>query len=174
MNPVLIFAIGNESRADDAIAPLMLRELALWLKDEGIDGKIELLEEFQLQIEHAMDMHGKKIVLFIDAGMDTPAPFSFYRLHGKNEAVLFSHALLPEALLTVYAKLYAEPAPAAFVLCVRGNCFELGESLSIQARENMASALEFAKQRLLKTDVTAWDAACIEASLNLSGKRAAR
>jgi hydrogenase maturation protease len=175
----VIFAIGNESRGDDALGPLLLRELDSWLKaeegrrekGEGNKGEekrekgeefleqFELIEEFQLQIEHAMDIKDRKRVLFIDAGMDTPSPFHFYRLQASDQPVLYSHALTPAALLTVYVQFYHEPPPDAFVLCIKGDFFELGEPLSANACENLTLALDFAKQRLLEPESSAWDIA---------------
>jgi hydrogenase maturation protease len=161
--PVLIFAIGNESRGDDALGPLLLRELENGLNStEGRREKscvepFELLEDFQLQIEHAMDLSNRKRVLFIDAGMDTPAPFSFYRVQASDEAVLYSHALSPEALLKTYAQFYGETAPEAFVLCIRGISFELGEALSPVATEHLAQALQFVRQQLLEAGSADWN-----------------
>lgn len=154
---ILIFAIGNESRGDDAAGPLLLRELNLWLNINTITEQFELIEDFQFQIEHAMDMKDRKLVLFIDAGMDTPAPFSFYRLKSHQEPVLDSHALAPEALLDVYAQFYKEPPPDAFILCIRGESFELGEPPSPAAAANMAQAGRFIRQRLLEADADSWD-----------------
>lgn len=155
--PVLIFAIGNESRGDDALAPLLARNISNYMIYNSILENIEILEDFQLQIEHAMDMKDRRLVLFIDAGMDTPAPYSFYRTQASNEPVLYSHALAPEALLKVYAQFYGETAPDAFVLCIRGEAFELGEALSPVATENLASALQFVKQHLAEPEAVAWD-----------------
>lgn len=155
--PVLIFAIGNESRGDDALGPLLARNPSNYLINNRILEEVEILEEFQLQIEHAMDMKDRKLVLFIDAGMDTPAPFSFYRAQASEEPVLYSHALAPEALLKVYAQFYNEAAPDAFVLCIRGEQFELGEPPSPDARANLASALQFAKQLMTEPEAVAWD-----------------
>ncbi len=158
--PVLVFAVGNESRGDDALGVLLLRELDGWLKANACASQFELLEDFQLQVEHAMDMRDRRLVLFIDAGMDTPAPFVLYRAQNKSEPVLYSHALVPEALLKVYEQFYREAPPAVFVLCVCGEHFELGESLSSLAAERLALAFEFAKALLLKPEVAAWESFC--------------
>ncbi|MFA6971761.1 MAG: hydrogenase maturation protease [Gallionella sp.] len=166
--PILIFAIGNESRGDDALGPILLRELDSWLMARGLSDQFELLEEFQLQIEHAMDMKDRKLVLFIDAGMDTPAPFSFYRAQISDAAVLYSHALPPESLLKVYAEFYNQASPDAFVLCIRGETFELGEAPSPDACENLASALTFSKQLILEQDAAAWDRLCTEQAITTS------
>ncbi len=155
--PVLIFAVGNESRGDDALGPLLLRQLASWLAAEGCAEQFELLEEFQLQVEHAMDMKDRKLVLFIDAGMNTRAPLGFYRAQLNETPVLYSHALEPEALLKVYTQLYEETLPAVFILCICGESFELGESLSTQATEHLATAFEFSKKLLQQANAADWD-----------------
>ncbi|MDP2805647.1 MAG: hydrogenase maturation protease [Gallionellaceae bacterium] len=171
--PVLIFAIGNESRGDDALGPLLLRKLDMWLQEQGeienstlalpLNGGgdvFELLEEFQLQVENAMDMKGRRLVLFIDAGIETELPFSFYRAQAKDAPVLYSHALEPESLLKVYEQFYQEPPPAVFILCIRGEAFELGESLSPEATERLEQAFEFCKKRLLHAEVKLWEQLC--------------
>ncbi len=155
--PVLIFAIGNESRGDDALGPLLLRQLDDRLKETGNTEDFELIEDFQLQIEHAMDMKGRRLVLFIDAGMDTPAPYSFYRTQTGEEAVLYSHALAPDALLKVYQQFYQASPPDCFVLCVKGESFELGEPPSPEALTNLAAALNFSRHLLLEPQAAAWD-----------------
>lgn len=151
--PTLIFAIGNESRGDDALAPLLLRSLTPSLAARA--SQFECLEEFQLQIEHVMDIQGRTAVLFVDAGMDTPAPFAFYRIQADDSAMLYSHALTPEALLKVYEQCEPTPLPAAFVLCIKGESFELGEALSASATENLVAAQVFL-QTLLAVEVADW------------------
>ena len=41
---------------------------------------VELLTDFQLQVEHAADMVGRELVLFIDASVSCPPPYAFSRL----------------------------------------------------------------------------------------------
>lgn len=158
--PVLIFAVGNESRGDDGLGPLLLRELQAYLHANGDAHGFELLEEFQLQIEHAMDMQGRKLVLFIDAGMDTPAPFSFQRLEMNDAPVLYSHALEPQALLQVYRQFYQEMPPEVYVLCIRGERYELGEGLGEDALSHKKAAFEFCKELLREPDGSSWKGLC--------------
>ena len=61
-NPNLIFTWGNPSRGDDALGPAMYD----LLQNEDISG-VDLLTDFQLQIEHAIDLEGRERVLFVDA-----------------------------------------------------------------------------------------------------------
>lgn len=154
--PILLFAIGNESRGDDAIAPLLLRRLAAWLEAENIAERFELLEDFQLQVEHATDMVGRELVLFIDAGMDTPAPYSFYRAKGNDSRTLFNHAITPEAVLSTYQQVYQQAPPPAFVLCIRGEKFELGEQPSPEAERRMELAMGFLKELMREAEESSW------------------
>lgn len=158
--PILIFAIGNESRGDDAIAPLLLRRLGEWMEAENMAGRFELLEDFQLQVEHATDMVGRELVLFIDAGLDTQAPYSFYRAKGNDSRTLFNHAITPEAVLSTYRQVYQQTPPPAFVLCIRGERFELGEPPSAEAEQRMIAAMEFLRQLVQQAEEDSWEAFC--------------
>jgi hydrogenase maturation protease len=155
--PVLVFAIGNESRGDDALGVLLLRELDVWLNGRGSSEQFELLEDFQLQIENVMDMHDRRLVLFVDAGINVQVPFSFYRAQQNAGPVLNSHALEPEALLKVYAQFYDNAAPDVFILCIGGERFELGEGLSPQAESHLVSAFEFGKLLLTNPTLVDWE-----------------
>ena len=158
--PILIFAIGNESRGDDALAPLLLRRLDAWLEAGSIAARFELLEDFQLQVEHAADMVGRELALFIDAGLDTPAPYSFYRVQSNTNRPLFSHAITPEAVLSTYAQVYQQVPPPSFVLCIRGERFELGEPPSPQAEQRLEAAMVFLQELLLDAETSSWAARC--------------
>jgi len=155
--PILIFAIGNESRGDDAIAPLLLRRLAAWLDAKGIAGRFELLEDFQLQIEHATDLIGRELILFIDAGMDTADPYNFYRIQANDSRTLFSHAITPEAVLSTYMQVYQQAPPPAFILCVRGERFELGEPPSPEAKQRMELTMGFLQELMQQAQAPVWE-----------------
>lgn len=137
--PVVIFAIGNPSRGDDALGPELYGRLEKWLENEGIAEQFELIEDFQLQIEHVLDLQGRQLALFIDAGANTPAPFTFQRIAPASGMAHTTHELPPEAVLQVYRQTEGSDPPPAFVLCVRGESFELGEPLSAAA-SNYAEA----------------------------------
>ncbi len=155
--PFLIFAVGNESRGDDALGPLLLRQLELWLNESDNAAEFELLEEF-----HAMDMKGRQLVLFIDASINTHVPFAFYRAKASNSPVLYSHALAPEALLNVYELFYQENSPTVFILGICGESFELGEELTPQASKRLQSALDFSKKLLQHATAADWDKLCTQ------------
>lgn len=137
MSPYLIIGIGNPSRGDDALGPLLIERL------EGLDlPGVELLTDFQLQVEYALDLQDRKQVIFVDAAVTGSAPFAFSAVSPKADASYSSHELSPSALLFAYQTLYGPP-PACRVLAIRGYEFELGEPLSAQAAANLETAQHY-------------------------------
>ena len=145
MSPNLIIGIGNPSRGDDALGPLLIEQLEVL----GLPG-VELLTDFQLQVEYALDLQGRREVVFVDASLAAPAPYAFEPVVAAEDASYSSHELSPGAVLHAYRKLFGEPPPA-FVLAIRGQAFELGEGLSEAAVANLEAALGFIAQRFSDT-----------------------
>jgi len=141
-SPTLIIGIGNPSRGDDALGPLLIERLeALQLPD------VELLTDFQLQVEFALDLQHRQQVIFIDASLNATAPFTFTPAIAEQDNSYSSHALSPGAVLHHYQMLYGKPPPA-FVLAIRGEAFELGEELSPDAATNLAAAQAWLVEQL--------------------------
>jgi hydrogenase maturation protease len=139
----LIIGLGNPSRGDDAIGPLAIERLeALDLPD------VELLTDFQLQVEHALDLLGRREVVFIDAAASGDASFRFDPATPAVDASATTHALSPAAVLEAFLRVTDEPLPAAFVLAVRGYDFALGAPLSAAAARNLDAALEMLVARI--------------------------
>ena len=139
--PLLIFAIGNESRGDDALAPLLVRQL------QGEDiSQVEYVEDYQLQVEHVTDMLDRSAVLFVDADVSCDEPFHFSGITAEKDSSYTSHMMTPFALLHTYRQVYETDAPPAFLLRIRGYDFELGNPLSGRAAANLAAALERARE----------------------------
>jgi hydrogenase maturation protease len=140
---VLVLAVGNPSRGDDAIGP----ELAARLEAAALPG-VEVIIEFQLQVENALDLVGRDRVIFVDAGTKTPAPFEFRPAGAAAEFLHTSHALAPEAVLATYLRVTGTAPPESWVLCVRGESFELGEPLSAGAAVNVEAAWRELRRRV--------------------------
>ena len=154
---LLILAVGNPSRGDDALGPLFLERLAALREQRGGWDDVELLADFQLQIEHAVDLENRTLALFVDASVSCPPPFHFIRMQPARDTSYTSHALSPAAVLYVYQQINHAPPPPAFQLAIRGERFELGEPLSTVAEVNLAAALEFTDWLLARRDVAAWE-----------------
>jgi len=133
--PILVFAVGNDSRGDDALGPLLIRKL------EGVDQKqVELIEDYQLQVEHVTDLVGRSAVLFVDADMSCSDPYCFSEISAGHDHSYTSHAMTPFSLLHAYRQVYGTDAPPGFLLRITGYRFELGDNLSEKAVVNLEEA----------------------------------
>lgn len=141
--PILVFGWGNPSRGDDALGPLFVERIA----DMQIPG-VECLTDFQLQVEHALDLDGRRFVLFVDASLDAETPFAIRQLAPAAGADCHTHILAPEAVLQVHAELHDKPPPPALLLAIRGEAFDLGSGLSAAARNNLDSACDWTRHWL--------------------------
>ena len=158
--PVVVIAVGNPSRGADALGPLLLERLETWLQANGRAGEVELIEDFQLNIEHALDLEGRRLALFIDAGSGTPAPHTFTRLQPAADLGSSTHALEPGAVLRVFNQTCRGPAPECFVLCVRGERFELGEGVSAAAAGYADQAWDLLERLMSQRESATWTEAC--------------
>jgi hydrogenase maturation protease len=142
--PRLVIGIGNPSRGDDAIGPMLIARLEA-LAPPGV----ALLTDFQLQVEHALDLLGASEVYFVDAAVACAAPFELTSIGPVADASATTHALSPAAVLETGRRLGAGPLPPAWVLAVRGYEFDLGAPLSAGAAANLDAALEALMARLV-------------------------
>ena len=143
MAPLLVLGWGNLSRGDDALGPMCVAALREQLP-AALRHRVEFLDEYQLQIEHALDLVGRERVLLIDASLDCAAPFEVSRPQPRRDSSFTSHALSPEALLQVFVDLQGHASPPATLLAIRGQAFELGEPMSPAAQNHLAAALAWA------------------------------
>ncbi len=133
--PVVVLAVGNPSRGDDAIGP----ELAARLAAAG-SPDVEVIVDFQLQVEHALDLQGRRRVLFIDAAVDSAPPYELRPVAAARDPSHTSHALSPAAVLETFERVCGAPPPPALLLAVRAESFELGAPLTPAARANLEAA----------------------------------
>ena len=160
--PVVVFAVGNPSRGDDAIGPELCGRLEKWLKNEGLEDQVELIEDFQLQIEHVLDLQGRQLALFIDAGENTAAPYTFKQIAPATGIAHTTHELPPEAVLQVYLQTEGCEPPSSFVLCVSGEKFELGEALTATATSHLEAAFALSLQLCRKPLLAEWKRAVVQ------------
>ena len=138
--PLLAIAVGNPSRGDDALGPALLERLRGQADDD-----LELLTDFQLQIEHALDVAARRAVLFVDAALPGTVPgAALTAVAADPRPAPASHALRPQAVLGVAARL-GRAVPPAWLLAIEGECFELGDGLSATAERHLDAALRLAQ-----------------------------
>lgn len=153
--PIVLFGYGNLSRGDDALGSLLLARAEGWAKAHP-EVELILVEDFQLQIEHAEDLRGRAGALFLDADAACPPPFSFRPVHPVRDDSYTTHELSPAAVLHVFQTITGQAPPPAFLLSVRGQRFELGEPLTAAAAENLDAAWCFLELLLLDGRPGAW------------------
>lgn len=150
---LVVLGWGNASRGDDGLGPALLARVeALSLPH------VTTIEDFQLQLEHALDLDGADLVLFVDASVAAPAPFGFTETGPRTGLTHTSHAMAPEAVLDVHQRVLGREPPPAFVLGIRGEAFELGTELGAAARARLDAAWDFIRPLIEASDVARWRA----------------
>ena len=139
--PTLVFGWGNPSRGDDALGPLFVERFTALAALHPEWGAVDCLTDFQLQVEHALDLQGRRRVLFVYASLDAPAPCSLVRIEAARDASFTTHAMSPQAVLKVFADIDGGQPPPCWLLAIRGERYELGEPPSDAAQQSLRAAL---------------------------------
>lgn len=142
--PTLIFAWGNPSRGDDALGPLFIEHFQALAARHPEWGAIDFLTDFQLQVEHALDLQGRQRVLFVDASSRGTDACCLQPIAAAKDASFTTHAMSPQAVMQVYAEIEDADPPPCWLLGIRGESFELGAPLSAPAHQALAAAMESA------------------------------
>ncbi|MFZ2404485.1 MAG: hydrogenase maturation protease [Methylobacter sp.] len=150
--PVLLFGYGNLSRGDDALGPLLLEYAETHCDLDAV----EILSDFQLQIEHALDLENRRLVMFVDASVACANAFDFTVLEPARDKSYTTHAMSPAAVLDVYQSIKNQMPPPCFLLSIKAEKFELGEGLSANAETNLVEACSFAGRLLSNPDLDFW------------------
>ena len=139
MSEVLVIGYGNPGRLDDGLGPAF----ADALEQLGLPG-VEVEIDYQLMVEHADAVARHRVVVFADAAMSGPAPFSLRRLASRPGQSFSTHRAEPEALLALAEGLFGAEVEG-YALGIRGYEFDnFGERLSPGARANLEAALRVA------------------------------
>jgi hydrogenase maturation protease len=144
----LVIGIGNASRGDDGLGPALIEAL------EAAGSPAELMDVYQLQPEHALDLAHRPAVLIVDA-VDASRPelagpdgMLLARLQPGRDASWSSHALSPAALLQLCIDLHLdEPqaTPPVWLLSIAAESFELGAGLTDAAQQRLQRAIQMAQ-----------------------------
>lgn len=144
---VLLYGYGNPGRGDDGLGPALASAIeAAGIPDVDVDAN------YQLTVEDAAEIGRYSAVVFADAAVEGPAPFSFSSIDDSGVGRLgwTSHSVTPVQVVALARDLFGCKVPA-YVLGIRGYQFgELDEVLSSAAKENLAAAVAFAKNALVE------------------------
>jgi len=152
LKPILIFGYGNLSRGDDALGPLLLE----YIEQHCDLNQIDILCDFQLQIEHALDLENRALVMFVDASISCEQAYNFAKLSANKDKSYTTHTMSPSAVLDVYESIKHQTPPACFLLSIKAEKFALGEGLSSEAAQHFRVACVFTELLLQNPDYTYW------------------
>lgn len=143
---VLVIGYGNPGRLDDGLGPALAEALAA-LELPGVTVEAN----YQLTVEDAAAVAEHDVVVFADASVNGPEPYSFQPVEPKRNVSFSSHSLAPPAVLALAHELFGS-ATRGYVLGIRGYRFnEFAEALSPGARGNLRAAMRFLES-LLRDD----------------------
>lgn len=139
--PLLVLAAGNPARGDDGAGPWLAARLA----EDAAEG-VEVIEDFQFQVEHALDLQDRRAVLFVDAARPGAAADGVHLAPLAPSAAppVLSHALSPAQVLAVAQRL-GQSLPAAWLLAVEGADFGLGQGFGPVMAQRLPQALALAR-----------------------------
>lgn len=160
---IIILGCGNPSRGDDAVGPLLLERVGHWIRLHP-DKPVAAVEDFQLQVEHSLDLEDRDLALFVDAAASGPDPCTLMRIQPLADSSFSTHSISPQAVLHAFRALGHGEPPPAFVLAVRGHSFELGEDLSPEAQNNLEAAWGLMESLLDAPSIGSWVSLCTSSS----------
>lgn len=168
ISPWLFLAVGNPSRGDDALGPRLIEHMT---RIEAAADDVEFLVDFQLQVEHALDLQGRMGVLFVDAahsgsllienGGDSSNDKSVGKTKSSAEGepmtvnkygAAISRIMPAEKVPVASHALRADAVlhvssqfdvnvPPSWQLAIEGSCFSLGEGLSKSGEAHLDKAI---------------------------------
>jgi hydrogenase maturation protease len=117
VRPLMVLGYGNPGWQDDGAGVWVAEEL-----EKEPRKYVDYDADFQLYLEHAADLARHEKVIFIDASLIDPEPFSIKKLtaapHLPSALTYTSHYLSPEALLAICREHFS-CTPAAWLVGVR-------------------------------------------------------
>ena len=134
---ILIYGYGNPGRQDDGLGPLVSQEIEK-LNLPFVDTD----ENYQLQVEDALDIAKYDIIIFVDAAVEGKEPFSVRKVEPSDKITFTTHAVDPGSILAICKDTF-DRTPDTWLIGIRGYGFEFKEVLTEHARENWKKAVEF-------------------------------
>jgi hydrogenase maturation protease len=131
----LILGYGNPGRQDDGLGPAVANAIDLL----GLPN-VTAYDNYQLNIEDALEVADHDVVWFVDASTAGAAPYAVSVLEPVAKVEFTSHIMHPQTILAIAQQCYGK-APAAFLLGIRGYEFEFIEALTPGAAANRDAAL---------------------------------
>jgi len=141
---VLVIGYGNPLRSDDGVGQQIANDIASWRMPN-----VEAIAVHQLTPELAEQLAETDIVIFVDVYPSQTDEVQVHPLTLAQSGVTTGHYCAPDVLLSTTESIYGHH-PQAWWVMVPGENFELGESLSLIAKQGIEEALNTI-ERLIRT-----------------------
>jgi hydrogenase maturation protease len=138
----LIYAIGNPSRGDDAIGPYVCNKL------QQMQLNADFYENYQLQVEDTTLLKDFDKVIFVDAAVNMEKDFELFPIEASDDSSFTTHSLSMESLLFMTQDLFNHK-PSAWLLAIKGECFELGDDMTLRAKVYCNEAIQYFLQQTI-------------------------
>lgn len=145
---ILVYGYGNPGREDDGLGPLCIESLERSGEPWGTE--VEFHSHYQLNIEDALLISEKDVVIFVDAAREGRDAFFFKEVEPASRLSFFTHGLAAEDVLGLSLHLFKK-RPRTYLLGIKGYEWGIGEGLTANARDNLRQALSFLRGKLKST-----------------------
>jgi hydrogenase maturation protease len=139
---VLVLGYGNPGRQDDGLGPAVAAAI-----DALGWPNLKAQDNYQLNIEDAIDVAAHDVVWFVDAAKSGAEPYAVQELFPASSTEFTSHIVRPQVILSIAGRYFGR-SPQAFLLAIRGYEFEFKEELTSRASENLRVALDMLTDRI--------------------------
>ena len=139
---VLVLGYGNPGRQDDGLGPAVAAGL-----DRLGWQNLTAFDNYQLNIEDAIEVAAHDVVWFVDASKIGPSPYAIREVSPATSIEFTSHLVRPEAIMAIAQQCYGSAA-RAYLLAIRGYEFEFIEELTPAAADNLRDALAMLTNRI--------------------------
>jgi hydrogenase maturation protease len=131
----LVVGVGNPLRSDDGVGPFVAGEVTK-LNLPGVEVRVMQ----QLNVELADELAHYEAIVVVDAS-EGGDPIRFLKMElGEESARPSSHHLDPSTLMALAKKIYKKD-PQLYLLSIRAENLELGETLSENVSNRARSAV---------------------------------
>ncbi len=149
----MIYGYGNPGLQDDGAGNELVRRLEEWIISNRLSG-VAFDSNYQLNIEDALAMTGKEIVVFIDATVDERVEdMAVTKIEPSSKVEFTMHSVSPSFVLNLCQKIY-DAYPATYLVHIRGYRWGFLEEMTSDAAENINKALDFFKKALVLSDTS--------------------
>jgi hydrogenase maturation protease len=142
----LVLGYGNPGRQDDGLGPAVANAI-----DQMGLPNVTAYDNYQLNIEDALEVAAHDTVWFVDASTAGAAPYAVSVLAPVGKVEFTSHIMHPQTILAIAQQCYGK-APAAFLLGIRGYQFEFIEALTPAATENLGAAVAMLTDQIRRSE----------------------